>query len=305
MIRPPLGGRAQQKEENKKGPKRKNAEEKRGQSPLPTVNTRGAGPYTNRREDSPRDHLSTAFMASDGTPSVDTADAATLPDATPVLPAVAAASPVLSVSSSPLAPGVPATCDGEPLPVTPDWLLRAAQQPPLAATEADACPVCMCAVPDPAVTPSTFVVSRTCVRTVVCPFRFAVLVGPQSVAEERCLAMCARLSVALPEVAPSYDTRSAPSPGSVAPPPPPSVVRPASCVLRPASGVRRPASGVRRPASGVRRPASGVRRPAFGVWRLASASGVWRLRLRLRARVLPERLFVTRVGEISSIHRFT
>ena len=42
-------------------------------------------------------------------------------------------------------------------------------------------------------------------------------------AEKRCLAMCARLRVALPETAPSYDTCSDPSPGSVAPPPPASV----------------------------------------------------------------------------------
>ena len=39
----------------------------------------------------------------------------------------------------------------------------------------------------------------------------------------RCLAMCARCNGVLPEAAPSYENRSAPSPGFVAPPPPPSV----------------------------------------------------------------------------------
>ena len=124
--------------------KRRNQKKKGGgQSPTPTVNNRGADPYTNRREDSPRHHLSTNPMASDRsphcdgteTPLVNTNQAVTLPSPHPGLTPAPSAPSVLSVGSSPFH-GAPVSAtqlcevpDGEPAPVTPEWMLHAPSQP--------------------------------------------------------------------------------------------------------------------------------------------------------------------------------
>ena len=83
---------------------------------------------------------------------MDTNQAVTLPSPHPGLTPAPSAPSVVSVGSSPFH-GAPVSAtqlcevpDGEPAPVTPEWMLHAPLQPAEAGPADDACPVCLCVV---------------------------------------------------------------------------------------------------------------------------------------------------------------
>ena len=173
---------------------------------------------------------------------MDTNQAVTLPSPHPGLTPAPSAPSVVSVGSSPFH-GAPVSAtqlcevpDGEPAPVTPEWMLHAPLQPAEAGPADDACPVCLCVVLPCSVGPEARYEWPSCghslhlgcvahlsvnSRAMSCPVCRS---GWSVSAQDTFMRQCREQRVSLPQVAPSYSTRSVPSPGSLPPVPPDSVV---------------------------------------------------------------------------------
>ena len=173
---------------------------------------------------------------------MDTNQAVTLPSPHPGLTPAPSAPSVVSVGSSPFH-GAPVSAtqlceipDGEPAPVTPEWMLHAPLQPAEAGPADDACPVCLCVVLPCSVGPEARYEWPSCGRSLHlgCVAHLSVNSRAMSCpvcrsgwsvsAQDTFMRQCREQRVSLPQVAPSHSTRSVPSPGSLPPVPPDSVV---------------------------------------------------------------------------------
>ena len=162
-------------------------------------------------------------------PLVDTNQAVTLPSPHPGLTPAPSAPSVVSVGSSPFH-GAPVSAtqlcevpDGEPAPVTPEWMLHAPLQPAEAGPADDACPVCLCVVLPCSVGPEARYEWPSCGHSLHLGCVAHLSVNSRAMSCPVCrsgwsvytfMRQCREQRVSLPQVAPSYSTRSVPSPAS-------------------------------------------------------------------------------------------